>query len=155
MKQRRGGEQGAAAHTGSTRFHNKRVWDRTTTAERHFKKTRRCFPLKLLRALWPQAVRRRRNEEELQRHAAHLCDRGRRLLSLLNVKTLNRPGKVTQSSRLVSTASFPGVTLMGAASWCVNCHHGRSGGKRNPTIVLVRLLCKIKKKEVVFFFSSC
>lgn len=30
----------------------------------------------LWHALWPQAVRKRRHEEELQRYSTHLCDRG-------------------------------------------------------------------------------
>lgn len=54
----------------------------------------RCFPMKPLRALWPPAARKTRHEEESQRYAAHLCDGGRALFFLTQVKSFTRSGKV-------------------------------------------------------------
>lgn len=102
MKQRRGGNQGAAAHPGRPRIPEQRVWPGSATSE---SATDGCFPLKPVRALWPPgpaARKTRRDEEKLQRYAAHLCDRGRLWLVWLNVKW-GRENRCMRAWRLIRT----------------------------------------------------
>lgn len=120
-----------------------------------FKEADRCFPLEPLRALCPQAVRKRRNEEELQRCAAHLCDRGRLLLFLLNVNPQLDQGKLLKVHR--GLRGQPGDAHVRRG------HAERTRSPRVDALVLVvqlwgvgetQLLLRLLKTRKFFFLFS-